>query len=207
MDDTKKGMQRIADLGPTGDTVRAQVTAFRERQHLTYAELSRRLESVGRPISTLALRRIEAGARRVDSDDLVALALVLGATPNSLLMNPEEGVDEPLSMVRMTALGELPGPMCWDWLTGECPVYDEAEGELVFSHRNQPPGWKSGSGSATEFGDIHAGDLEQRIARMESMMAALTKKKVVKAAQGARNSSRRGGESRRGTDDGDDRGV
>jgi len=52
---------------------------------MSYAELSRRLTEQGRPIAALGLRRIEAGERRVDADDLVALASVLEVDPGKML--------------------------------------------------------------------------------------------------------------------------
>ena len=68
-------------LGPTGETVRENVARYRKTAGLSFAELSRNLEAVGRPLAPLGLRRIEAGERRVDVDDLMALAVVLGVHP------------------------------------------------------------------------------------------------------------------------------
>ena len=48
--------------------------ALRERTNLGYAQLSRKLKEAGRAIPELGLRRIEDGDRRVDVDDLAALA-------------------------------------------------------------------------------------------------------------------------------------
>lgn len=136
MEETKKGMQRIADLGAIGDTIRTRIATLRESQNLSYAALSRLLEEAGRPIGTLALRRIEAGARRVDVDDLVALALVLGATPNSLMMDPKlaEGPtqDDLLADDDSDAKYQIelaPGVTAsaravWDWLDGRRPLWD-----------------------------------------------------------------------------------
>lgn len=53
---------------------------------MQYQELAERLEKVGRPIPVLGLRRIESEERRVDADDLVALAIVLNVSPVRLLM-------------------------------------------------------------------------------------------------------------------------
>jgi hypothetical protein len=52
---------------------------------MTFVELSERLSAAGRPIPVLGLRRIERGERRVDVDDLVALAVVFGVSPERLL--------------------------------------------------------------------------------------------------------------------------
>ncbi|WP_201408327.1 helix-turn-helix domain-containing protein [Mycobacterium paraintracellulare] len=73
-------------LGPTGETVRENVIALRERKNLSYAQLSRKLKAAGRAIPELGLRRIEDGERRVDVDDLMALAEALEVWPIALLM-------------------------------------------------------------------------------------------------------------------------
>jgi transcriptional regulator with XRE-family HTH domain len=75
-----------SSLGPAGDTLRLNIKRIREGQRVTYVELSDRLESIGRPIPVLGLRRIERGERRVDVDDLLALAYALGVPPVDLLV-------------------------------------------------------------------------------------------------------------------------
>lgn len=77
-------------VGPIGQRVAANVARRRRERGMPKAELSRRLAELGRPLSLDVLAKIEAGARPVDSDDLVALALVLGISPNDLL-DPDEG--------------------------------------------------------------------------------------------------------------------
>ncbi|WP_344918591.1 helix-turn-helix transcriptional regulator [Streptosporangium oxazolinicum] len=62
----------------------------REAQRLTYAELSGRLAALGRPIPVPGLRRIEHAERRVDVDDLTAIAHVLGLTPADFLRSAAE---------------------------------------------------------------------------------------------------------------------
>ncbi len=79
---------RDLELGPTGETVRDNVKRLRLARDLTYAELSRQMEEIGRPIPTSGLRRIEAGERRVDVDDLIALATVLWVDPVTMLLPP-----------------------------------------------------------------------------------------------------------------------
>lgn len=61
------------------------VRCVREGQQLTYAELSKLMTVAGRPIPVLGLRRIERGERRVDVDDLMALATVFNVDPMLLL--------------------------------------------------------------------------------------------------------------------------
>src|SRR6476659_4961943 len=81
-----------SDLGPIGVELTHNVR--RLRGELGYAELSRRLGEMGREIPPLGLRRIEAGTRRVDADDLVALAVALGVSPITLLMPAADGQSE-----------------------------------------------------------------------------------------------------------------
>jgi transcriptional regulator with XRE-family HTH domain len=107
-------------LGPTGETVRANVRRLREAQNLGYTKLARILEEIGRPIPELGLRRIESGDRRVDADDLVALALALKVPPIALLLPDMPGTDEPGAKVPVTGVkspvfkGEL-----WIWLKAD----------------------------------------------------------------------------------------
>lgn len=56
---------------------------------LSYADLSRRLEELERPIPPLGLRHLETGARRIDVDDLVMLAIALEVPPMTLLLPPD----------------------------------------------------------------------------------------------------------------------
>lgn len=49
-----------------------------------------------RPILAAVLHRLSQGGRRVDADDLVALAAVLGVTPAMLLAPPGEVPGDPL---------------------------------------------------------------------------------------------------------------
>lgn len=106
---------RRIDLGPTGETVRENVTYLRESKNLTYAKLARQLAQVGNPIPPLGLRRIEAGERRVHVDDLIALAQVLSTTPSMLLMPRTESAEE---LVTITGRDETPASEVWEWMSG-----------------------------------------------------------------------------------------
>ena len=101
--------------GPTSETVRANIETFRLARGLTYAELSRELERRGHPIPPLGLRRVEAGERRVDVDDLAALALALGVTPNALLFPRVVG---PEVTARVTGGEEIASSRIWAWGAG-----------------------------------------------------------------------------------------
>lgn len=125
--------------GPSGDNVRHRLRELRERQRLSYAELSRMLDRTGRDIPPLGLRRIEAGDRRVDVDDLVALAVVLGVSPATLLMPP---VEQPDATVTVTGAGEMQADRLWQWLTAYNPLTGGRASQLAEFWVQAWPRWE-----------------------------------------------------------------
>jgi transcriptional regulator with XRE-family HTH domain len=87
-----------ARVGPAGEVLAANIKRVREAQRLSYAELSRNLSDIGRPIPELGLRRIERGERRVDFDDLTALCYVLQICPVDLMVS-KDATDEPYPVI------------------------------------------------------------------------------------------------------------
>lgn len=76
---------RPSDIGPVGLHVGQAVARLRADRGWEQRELADRLGAEGRPVSQPVLSRIEAGARRVDVDDLVVLAAALGVAVAALL--------------------------------------------------------------------------------------------------------------------------
>ncbi|MFD3849218.1 helix-turn-helix domain-containing protein [Streptomyces microflavus] len=73
---------------PLGDTTRhvgRTVRDLRERQGTSTTVMAQRLTALGRRISQSGVTRLETGQRRIDVDDLVALAAVLGVHAAALL--------------------------------------------------------------------------------------------------------------------------
>ena len=106
-------------MGPIGVNVAHTVRQFREDRRLGFAELSRQLAEIGREIPPLGLRRIESGERRVDVDDLVALAVVLDVSPLALLLPSEAS--------SLTSQGEEYSlQQIWNWGEGLHPLPREA---------------------------------------------------------------------------------
>lgn len=104
-------------LGPTGERVMENVRHLREDvRRLSYRELSDRLTKIGRPIATLGLSRIEKGARRVDADDLVALAIALRVSPNRLLLSSSS---DRRSETALTPTVDVDEGSAWDWADGK----------------------------------------------------------------------------------------
>jgi transcriptional regulator with XRE-family HTH domain len=85
---------RRVELGPTGETVRQNIARVRSERRLTLRELAERLKETGRPLAHNTLSEIERGARRVDVDDLMAIAVALDASPNTLLLPDGHGDDQ-----------------------------------------------------------------------------------------------------------------
>lgn len=99
--------------GPTAETVSANVKRLRESQNLGLRALASKLANTGRPLTHTALDKIERGTRRVDVDDLMALAGALGVSPLRLLMPfTDNGFEE----VRATGRASEPAHLLWDIL-------------------------------------------------------------------------------------------
>jgi transcriptional regulator with XRE-family HTH domain len=110
----------IESIGTTGATVAANVKRLRKERGLAFTDLSVRLTDIGRPIPPLGLRKIESGGRRVDTDDLVALAVALGVSPITLLMPADA---EPSTAVAVTGFGgEVSAHALWNWLSASYPL-------------------------------------------------------------------------------------
>lgn len=84
---------RALEIGEAGGCVAAAVTAHRQRRGWDQRHLAARVTDAGRPMSVSVLGKVEAGARRVDVDDLVALAVALEVPPAQLLPGADDGAD------------------------------------------------------------------------------------------------------------------
>lgn len=71
---------------PTNARVAQRIAQVRRQRGLTLQELREGLERLGHPLLLSALSKIENGQRRVNVDDLIAMALALKVTPLTLLL-------------------------------------------------------------------------------------------------------------------------
>src|ERR1700736_1212444 len=85
----------------TAETVSANVKRLRLEQNLGLRGLSKRLGEVGRPLGHSAVDQIEKGTRRVDVDDLMALALAFNVSPATLLMPKTSRAEEKRSITEL----------------------------------------------------------------------------------------------------------
>jgi transcriptional regulator with XRE-family HTH domain len=76
---------RRVGIGPIGEAVRVNVAAMRKTRGVTLRDLSEKMTETGHPMAHNTINEIERGARRVDVDDLVALAAALDVSPIDLL--------------------------------------------------------------------------------------------------------------------------
>jgi transcriptional regulator with XRE-family HTH domain len=101
------------EFGATAAAVAANITRLRESGGLQYTGLSARLAELGWSLSPVALRRIEQGDRRVTVDDLVALAVALEVSPETLLMPYAENADDE---VQITGWEPMDAASAWRWM-------------------------------------------------------------------------------------------
>lgn len=128
-----------ASQGTVSERVARNLRDLREQRRYTVRTLSARLGELGHPIAPSGITKIEQGHRRVDVDDLVALALALGVSPNRLLLVPDVSSAEGVQL----APGVAASPAeAWRWATGERPlptpgVFDMTA-EVDFPRLNRP---------------------------------------------------------------------
>ncbi|MEU9888663.1 helix-turn-helix transcriptional regulator [Sphaerisporangium sp. NPDC051011] len=77
---------RPVEIGKMGQHVTEAVARLRGERGWDQRELAERVTRAGRPVSASVLSKIESGARRIDVDDLVAIAAALEVSPALLLL-------------------------------------------------------------------------------------------------------------------------
>lgn len=138
-----RARERGNPVGPTGKTVGENLRRLRALQNVTQSELSARLRENGRPIPVASIGRIESGERRVEVDDLVALAIALGVAPLALLLPDTRTPDE---VVELTGWGTVQASEAWMWGASGVPLVldgspEDMELEVYAAHRASHPWW------------------------------------------------------------------
>jgi hypothetical protein len=132
---------REMEIGPTGQRVATNVAALRTERGQSKTEMGRLLDELGRPMTLDVLTKLEDQRRRVDTDDLLALALALRCSPNRLLLPAYAGGD---ATVALTSAAAPAAHRAWMWAAGEAPLGPTGEGLLPWSeyvsfpHENRP---------------------------------------------------------------------
>jgi transcriptional regulator with XRE-family HTH domain len=91
---------RTTMIGPVGRGAIANIEELRKARGLSLRDLAAKMAETGRPVGDTVLHRQSQGRRRIDADDLVAFAAVLGVTPARLLAPPEAAAAEDHPAVR-----------------------------------------------------------------------------------------------------------
>jgi hypothetical protein len=140
-----------------GRNVAANIKQLR-RGRMSLRALETRLFELGRRILSIGLSRLENGGRRVDVDDLVALAVALDVTPNALLLPRDVPPD---AEVELTPSLRVSAMAAWAWADGRMPlpgVRDGAGGrfarEMEFARSTRPAFAGQGSELAFEFYEL-----------------------------------------------------
>lgn len=133
------GSERV---GVVGRNTAERVRALRGEQGMSQRALSARLAALGVTMVPSAVAKVESGERRVDVDDLVALAIGLNVSPVRLLMPDHSGGEA----VELTASTVVPAWAAWQWGRGAAPLptlsvdegYNTPEDFLDFVRRDRP---------------------------------------------------------------------
>lgn len=157
-------MKQVKGLGNVGKITRKRVREERERQNLNLAALARRVTALGRPMSTLAVQRIEEGARRVDVDDLIALALALDIAPIALLAPAGDSGDETFAVADDQPAAPL--ELIWPWMRGE-KTRDPFGGDDHDFARRSLPAWFEPEGAQAQ---AAARDLQAQVRMLQQML-------------------------------------
>ncbi|GAA4865871.1 helix-turn-helix transcriptional regulator [Kitasatospora terrestris] len=104
--------------GPTSRQVAANLLRLRKARGLSTTQLAASLKSLGQPVPATGITRVEKGERRVDTDDLVALALALNVSPAALLL-PADWSD---AQVKLAENFETSTRVAWLWVEGRAPA-------------------------------------------------------------------------------------
>lgn len=126
--------------GPISDHVVENVKRLRANRRWSLVELSEHLGRAGRPMLASGLHRLEQGKRRIDVDDLIALAVAFEVAPISLLL-PWTGDGR----VQVTGTIEVDSATAWDWMRAlrALDLPDDPEERVIasvaFQGRALPP--------------------------------------------------------------------
>ncbi|GAB2818800.1 helix-turn-helix domain-containing protein [Lentzea nigeriaca] len=116
--------KRSIERGPVAQRVAENIRDLRRSRDMTLQELSDRLAEVGRPVVVSGVGKMEQtkaeGARRVDVDDLVALALALDVSPLRLLLTATAAPDELTELSQDVRVSER---VAWLWGRGEASLW------------------------------------------------------------------------------------
>lgn len=111
--------QRGNDIGLSGVEVGRNVARLRSLRGMSLKALEAKLGELDRKISWSSISKLENGTRKVDADDLMALAVALDVSPLSLLLPNTPG---PFDQVEATGLTTTAADL-WTWAVARSPLH------------------------------------------------------------------------------------
>jgi transcriptional regulator with XRE-family HTH domain len=142
------------DENTTGAVAAARLRAIRKASGLSLREVAERLAEVGHPLNLTGVSKLENGTRRMDVDDLTALAAVLRVSPATLLMPEADYEGKTVSITGVTNDART----VWNWLTSQEPL--PGEHDVLFVAQNAVPRWV-----AVEMLDVYLDGLRASLSR------------------------------------------
>ncbi|WP_381562898.1 helix-turn-helix domain-containing protein [Streptomyces eurythermus] len=165
---------KVEWMSATARTVADNVRRLRTARGMSLRALAAELKEIGHPLSADALNKIENGrtpahgteepkqVRRVDVDDLTALAQALRVSPMSLLLPWTETPNAP---TEVTGAGTVEARAAWEWASGQRPVTvwneDDHYGELLRFRVDSTPAW-----ARTPIDNIYNEQLTEAVTRL-----------------------------------------
>ncbi|WP_079624574.1 helix-turn-helix domain-containing protein [Mycobacteroides abscessus] len=132
------------EIGPTMETVRHNFVRLLGERKVSMRALAAEMPDGPGRLTHSALSEIARGIRRVDVDELTALAVALGISPITLLMPYDEDGYNDDNLVQLTGTEAVFGADLLRWLRGEAPLdlarradLDDFEAE-AFRRRSLP---------------------------------------------------------------------
>lgn len=170
---------------PVGARIGENVRRLRRKRGYDLRTLSAELAEAGHPISLGQLSKLELGQRRVDVDDLVALAVVLNVTPGQLLMPEPTWAED--DVVALTPHRHVTWMRAWQWMCGDLwlddaqrPASDDEEYAWYEAARPHDPTGVYNFSPAEAAG--REGEVQDIVAAVERALGAgLTRNWVLKA--------------------------
>lgn len=102
--------------GRPSNYLAANLAAIRRRRGVTVRRLSSQLADLGVTLLPSGITKIEQGARRVDVDELVALAVALNVSPTRLVLPDTAEPDDDVRLTPELTAGALDA---WRWFEGD----------------------------------------------------------------------------------------
>jgi hypothetical protein len=109
-------------VGPAGEQAARNIGLLRDARGLSLRVLSDLLADLGRPVRPSALHAVSQLTRRIDVDDLIALAVALRVNPSAILF-PRDGDSD--DVVELTPLVKQRAAVVWGWADGRYPLPSE----------------------------------------------------------------------------------